>query len=116
VGGEAGEDLGGDFVGALGFLVDVFGSKEKAAAAEELFAGHAEEAEEVAVVHEVEVALFEFVFGGLDPLGHAAQAVFEGEADAVFGVFPVGAAVAGDVDGEVGFPKAQGGLGDAKGG
>lgn len=105
----------GDFVGAVCFLMDVLGVEEDAAAAIELFAGHADKAEEVAVVHEVEAAFFHFVLGGVDPLGHAAHAGFEGEADAVFGVFPVDAAQAGDVHTVLVFPEAQGGIGDVHG-
>ena len=92
----------------------VFGAEEHGAQAEVFAAGLAQEAHEVAVVHEVEVARFQFVFGAVDPFGHAAQAVFEGEADFVFGVFPVDAAQAGDFQGVVLFPEAQGGLGDAQ--
>jgi hypothetical protein len=91
-----------------------WGVEEHGAEAEVFAAGLAQEAHEVAVVHEVEVALFEFVFGAFDPCGHAAQAVLDGDADFVFSVFPVAAAQMGDFEGVIFFPEAQGGLGDAQ--
>ena len=95
-------------------LEGVFGVEEHGAEAEVFAAGFAQEAHEVAVAHNVEVAFFQFVFGGLDPFGHAAEAVFDGNANFVFGVFPVDASEAGDFQSVVLFPEAQGGFGDAQ--
>ena len=108
-------DIAGLGFGKIGEFADFAGGVEEHGAEAEVFAaGFAQEAHEVAVVHEVEVALFEFVFGAFDPFGHATQAVLEGDADFVLGILPVAAAQAGDIEGVVFFPEAQGGLGDAQ--